>query len=198
MSDNKNSSLTIITGPMFAGKTEELLRQIHRCQYAQKGYLVFKPSLDNRYSSAWEIVSHNNKETKAIIVSKSEEIRNHLKPDTELIFLDEIQFFDDEIIGVLNDLANQGYQVIGAGVDKNFRGEPFNDVMKSLLAMADYVHKLTAICQVCKKEASLSQRIIDGRPARYDNPTVLVGGQETYEARCRKCHVCVKNEYGKK
>jgi thymidine kinase len=187
----KKGSLTVITGPMFAGKTEELLRLIRRTQYAHKPHLVFKPHLDNRNTSGAKINSHQNNQNEAIIITHSQEIKNHLTPLIEVIFIDEIQFLDTGIIKLLNNLASQNLEIVVAGLDKNFRGEPFNEVIKTLLTQADQVIKLTAICQFCKKEATFSQRIINGQPARYDDPLILVGGEEKYEARCRQCHVIV-------
>ena len=181
--------MKIITGPMFAGKTEELLRQINYLQYAKKSYLVFKPEVDNRHVTP-EVISHQNNRVQALIISSGQEIEKYLTPNIEMIFIDEIQFFSPEIAKILLNLVRQGYQIIASGLDKNFRGEPFNETIKSLLALADYVEKLTATCQSCQKEASFSQRIINGQPARYEESLILVGGQEKYEARCQKCHIC--------
>ncbi|CAJ0844893.1 3821_t:CDS:2 [Entrophospora sp. SA101] len=159
---NKKGSLTIITGPMFAGKTEELLRQIRRVQYAQKEILIFKSSLDNRYS-ATEITSHINNKTAATIISKSKEIHTHLKkkPKTKVIFLDELHFFDPKIVKTLNKLAKEGYQITATGLDQDFRGKPFENT-SFLLALAEKVIKLTAICRVCNGEANMTQRLIGG------------------------------------
>ncbi|CAH1764174.1 23392_t:CDS:1 [Entrophospora sp. SA101] len=189
---NKKGSLTIITGPMFAGKTEELLRQIRRVQYAQKEILIFKSSLDNRYS-ATEITSHINNKTAATIISKSKEIHTHLKkkPKTKVIFLDELHFFDPKIVKTLNKLAKEGYQITATGLDQDFRGKPFENT-SFLLALAEKVIKLTAICRVCNGEANMTQRLIGGQPALTTDPVILVGGQEAYEARCRSCHIVGK------
>ncbi|CAJ0836271.1 2044_t:CDS:2 [Entrophospora sp. SA101] len=191
-SPNKKGNLTIITGPMFAGKTEELLRQIRRAQYAQKEILIFKPSLDNRYS-ATEITSHLNNKITATIVSKSKEIYTYLKkqPKTEIIFLDELHFFDQKVVKVLNKLAKQGYQAIAAGLDQDFRGKPFENT-SFLLALAEQVIKLAAICRICNEEANMTQRLINGQPALATDPVILVGGLEAYEARCRSCHLVGK------
>ncbi|CAG8587487.1 9026_t:CDS:2 [Funneliformis caledonium] len=188
------SKLTIITGPMFAGKTEELLRRIHRCQISNNKYLLFKPSLDNRYSSA-EVVSHQKNKARAIVLQSSNEIDKYASQEKEqtIFFFDELQFFDEGISEKINFLLKRGFLVIGAGLDKNFRGEPFNEVMKTLLSLADEVIKLKAICQVCQGEASYTQRIISGQPAAFDSPLVLIGGQEGYEARCRQCYACPRS-----
>ena len=183
--------LKIITGPMFAGKTEELLRHIHRLKYAKQKYLVFKPQVDNRYTTT-EVISHQNNKVQAIVISNEREIEKYLTTDRETVFVDEVQFFPPEIASFLGKLVQQGHQVIVAGLDKNFRGEPFNETIKTLLALSDYVEKLTAVCQVCQKEASFSQRIINGQPACFHDPLILVGGSETYEARCRSCYVIQK------
>ncbi|CAI2165633.1 19239_t:CDS:2 [Funneliformis geosporum] len=188
------SKLTIITGPMFAGKTEELLRRIHRCQIAKNKYLLFKPSLDNRYSTA-EVVSHQKNKAQAIVLESSNEIDKYISQEKEqtILFFDELQFFDEGIGEKINFLLKKGFLVIGAGLDKNFRGEPFNEVMKSLLSLADEVIKLKAICQVCQGEASFTQRVISGQPAAYDSPLVLIAGQDGYEARCRQCYACPRS-----
>ncbi|RHZ37464.1 thymidine kinase [endosymbiont GvMRE of Glomus versiforme] len=193
-SPSKKGKLTIITGPMFAGKTEELLRQIRRAQYAQKKIVIFKPSLDNRYSET-EITSHINNKITAIVINKGEEteIRTYLKkkPETEIIFLDELHFFDQEIVKILNKLVKQGHQVIAAGLDQDFRGRPFKSTA-FLLALAEKIVKLTAICRVCNEEATMSQRLISSRPALATDPVILPGGEKIYEARCRSCHVVNK------
>ncbi|CAG8585327.1 15743_t:CDS:2, partial [Cetraspora pellucida] len=191
--DKKIGYLKVITGPMFAGKTEELLRHVHRLQRTKKKYLVFKPQVDNRHTTS-EVISHQKNKTEALIVNSRQEIKKYLHNDIETIFIDEIQFFPLEISSFLCNLTQQGYQIIVAGLDKNFRGEPFNETIKILLALADYVEKLTAICQVCQKEASFTQRIINGQPARYHDPLILVGGQEAYEARCGSCYVIKDKE----
>ena len=183
----KDGWIEVITGSMFAGKTEELLRRIRRIEYAKKTILVFKPKIDNRYSEN-EVVSHNNERTKSIIVVNSQDILNHIDVLPYAVAIDEIQFFDRNIINVCESLADQGVRVIVAGLDRDFRGEPFG-VMPELLARAEYVTKLNAICQVCGAVATRTQRLINGEPANYNDPIVMVGAKETYEARCRQCHV---------
>lgn len=182
--------IEMITGPMFAGKSEELLRRINRLKYAKKNFVVFKPSIDNRYSET-EVVSHNKRAYKAYSISKGSDILKFVKPDTDVVCIDEVQFFDDSIIEVIDELANQGKRVICAGLDCDFKGDPFK-ISAILLAKAEYVTKLTAICCKCGREATLTQRLINGEPASIKDPVVLVGASEAYEARCRHCHVVKK------
>ncbi len=179
--------IEVICGSMYAGKTEELLRRIRRIEYAKKDIIVFKPKIDNRYSEN-EVVSHNNTRTKSFNVVEPKDIYEIV--GTRLpyaIAIDEIQFFDREILEVCDFYASRGVRVICAGLDTDFRGEPFG-VMPELLARAEYVTKLNAICQVCGGIATRTQRLINGEPADYDDPIVLIGAKESYEARCRHCH----------
>lgn len=183
----KDGWIEVITGSMYAGKTEELLRRIRRIEYAKRSVIVFKPKIDDRYSSC-EVVSHNNGRTKSVNVNKSDDILQYLvEPFPYAIAIDEVQFLDDKIIGVCERFANKGVRVIVAGLDRNFRGEPFG-VMPELLARAEYVTKLAAICSVCGAPATRTQRLINGAPANYSDPIILVGAKEQYEARCRHCH----------
>lgn len=179
--------IEVICGSMYAGKTEELLRRIRRIEYAKKTILVFKPKLDNRYSES-EVVSHNNERVKSINISNPKDILKYIDPLPYAIAIDEVQFLGEETIDVCETLANRGIRVILAGLDKDFRGEPFG-IMPELLARAEYVTKLNAICQVCGAPATRTQRIINGRPAKYSDPIILVGAKEHYEARCRHCHI---------
>lgn len=179
--------IEVICGSMYAGKTEELLRRIRRIEYAKKDIIVFKPKIDNRYSDN-EVVSHNNTRTKSFNVVDPSEIYTIV--GTRLpyaIAIDEIQFFNHEILDICNYYADRGVRVICAGLDTDFRGEPFG-IMPELLARAEYVTKLNAICQVCGGVATRTQRLINGEPADYDDPIILVGAKESYEARCRHCH----------
>ena len=180
--------IEVICGSMFAGKTEELCRRIRRIQYAKKDYIVFKPVIDNRYSKE-EVVSHNNTRVKSINVGSSNDIRKYLegKKLPYAIAIDEVQFFDKGVVALCEELADKGVRVICAGLDKDFRGEPFG-VMPELLARAEEVTKLNAICQKCGAIATRTQRIIDGKPAYYEDPVIVVGAKECYEARCRHCH----------
>ncbi len=179
--------LELICGSMFSGKTEELLRRIRRAEIARRKVQIFKPAIDNRYGLV-RVASHNGVAREdAVVVACAQDIVNRLEPDTEVVAIDEIQFFDDEVSHICTLLAGRGLRVIGAGLDQDFRGEPFGPI-PTLMSLAEYVDKLQAICVVCGAAASRTQRLIDGRPARYDDPIILVGGSESYEARCRSCH----------
>ncbi len=179
--------IEVICGNMYAGKTEELLRRIRRLEYAKKTVVVFKPKLDNRYSEG-EVVSHNNERIRSINISNPKDIMKYVDPLPYAIAIDEVQFLGPEVISICEELAYKGVRVIVAGLDKDFRGEPFG-IMPELLARAEYVTKLQAICQVCGAPATRTQRIINGKPAKYTDPVILVGAKEHYEARCRHCHV---------
>lgn len=178
--------IEVICGPMFAGKTEELIRRVIRMDYAKKKYLIFKPTIDDRYAID-SVVSHNKRKVKAICINNSKDIDKYLNEDIEAIIIDEVQFFDDGIIQKAHELAEAGLRVIVGGLDCDFRGIPFNNVAQ-LLAMAEKVTKLTAICVCCGEEATKTQRIINGMPAKFDDPIILVGEKESYESRCRRCH----------
>lgn len=178
--------IEVICGPMFAGKTEELIRRVIRMDYAKKNYVIFKPSIDNRYSES-EVVSHNKRKVNAICVASSEEFDKYITDDISAVIIDEVQFFDEAVIEKAHELAERGLRVICGGLDCDFRGVPFN-IVAQLLARAEKVTKLTAICVCCGEEATKTQRIINGMPARYDDPIILVGEKESYESRCRKCH----------
>lgn len=185
-----SGTIEVICGPMFAGKSEELLRRINRLVYAKKKFLVFKPSIDNRYSET-EVVSHNQHKYKAIALMDPKKILDYYENDLDAICIDEIQFFDEAIINVIDFYANHGVRVIVAGLDMDFKGDPFMITAK-LLAKAEYVTKLTAICTVCGKSATRTQRLINGEPASINDPVVLVGASESYEARCRHHHIVKK------
>jgi thymidine kinase len=182
----KDGWIEVITGPMFAGKTEELIRRVRRLEYANSNIIVFKPAIDNRYADN-EVVSHNDNRTRSISISKSSQIMDYIKVDTEVVAIDEIQFLDKDAVGICEYLANKGIRVIVSGLDRDFRGEPFS-FMPELLSMAEYVTKLSAICVKCHTPATRTQRIIDGKPANFNNPIVLIGAKDSYEARCRDCH----------
>lgn len=177
----------VICGPMFAGKTEELIRRVRRLEYAKKNVLIFKPKIDKRYSKT-EIVSHNNSKISSLRIESSKDILKYLKDDVDCVVIDEAQFLDEGIIDVAEHLADLGIRVIIGGLDRNFRGEPFGP-MPGLLAIAEIVDKLTAICVVSGDAATRTQRLINGEPAHYDDPTVLVAGKESYEPRSRNHHL---------
>lgn len=185
--EGKKGWVEVICGPMFAGKTEELIRRVKRMEYAHKNYMIFKPAIDNRYSES-EIVSHNKKSLKAINISHGSDIKRHLKENTQAIVIDEVQFFDASMLKYVMEFAKLGYRVICAGLDTDFRGEPFG-VIGQIMAVAENVTKLTAICDVCGDVATKTQRIIDGKPAFYNDPTILVGANDSYCARCRNHHI---------
>ncbi len=178
--------LEVICGCMFAGKTEELIRRINVLSFANKKMLIFKPMIDNRYSND-EIVSHAGTKIKSIVVERSMDILDHLTDEVQVIAIDEVQFFDKDIVKVCDALADAGKRVMVAGLDKDFRGEPFG-VMPELLTSAEFVTKLTAVCQRCGDPATRTQRLLDGKAANYNDPILLVGATDHYEPRCRHCH----------
>ncbi len=171
---------------MFSGKTEELIRRIRRALYARRSVQVFKHALDTR-SEFTEIRSHNGVLQEAVAVSSGDELLERVEPVTGVVAVEEAQFFDQGIVDACRRLADGGREVIVAGLDMDFRGQPFG-VVPALLAEADEVVKLRAICAVCGRDASRSQRLIGGEPAPASAPTILVGAEESYEARCRHCH----------
>lgn len=178
--------IEVICGSMFAGKTEELIRRITRIRLAKKEVIVFKPVIDDRYAKI-EVVSHSQRKVKSIPINNSSEILPNLTSKPYAVAIDEAQFFDEGLVDVIEKLANMGVRVIVAGLDLDFRGEPFG-IMPEILARAEYVTKLHAICQVCGEPATRTQRLIDNKPAYYDDPIILVSAQDKYEARCRHCH----------
>ncbi|MBI2122875.1 MAG: thymidine kinase [Armatimonadetes bacterium] len=179
--------IEVIVGSMFSGKSEELIRRVRRAQIARLRVQVFKPVIDSR-SGRQQIASHNGARIEAIPIAHSRELSEHLDPDATVVAIDEVQFLDDGIVGIAQHLADRGIRVIAAGLDMDFRGEPFGPVPQ-LLAQAEAVDKLQAICMVCGVPASRTQRIINGQPAHYTDPVIFVGAQEVYEARCREHHV---------
>jgi thymidine kinase len=178
--------IEVICGSMFSGKTEELIRRVRRAQIARQKVQVFKPSIDVRYSQG-QVASHNGALHSAVTVSGSEEIEALLEPDTNVVAIDEAQFFDEGVADLCRRLAHSGVRVIVAGLDLDFRGEPFGPVPR-LMAEAEMVDKLQAICVECGAPASRTQRMINGQPAAYDDPIIMVGAKDYYEARCRHCH----------
>lgn len=182
--------IEVICGCMFAGKTEELIRRINVLSYARKNILVFKPKIDDRYSTT-EIASHAGSKVPCIVISEAKEIINHVNYDTDVVAIDEVQFFDEDVVDICEYLADSGLRVMVAGLDKDFRGEPFG-VLPDLLTRAEFVTKLTAVCAKCGAPATRTQRIINGKPASFNDPIVLVGAKEAYEPRCRHCHEIVE------
>jgi thymidine kinase len=180
-------SIDVVCGSMFCGKTEELIRLLRRAEIARQIVQVFKPAIDIRYDSGVKVTSHAGMAFDAIPIKKASEILDKLNKDTTVVGIDEAQFLDEEIVQVAQTLADRGIRVIVAGLDTNFRGEPFGS-MPTLMAIAENVQKLHAICMKCGEPASRTQRLVNGRPARYDEPIVVVGAAEMYEARCRKHH----------
>jgi thymidine kinase len=178
--------IEVICGSMFCGKTEELIRRVRRAQIARQKVQVFKPTIDTRYTER-EVTSHNGVQIQAMPVENVTQIQAQIEEDTTVVALDEAQFFDDTIVALCEKLAIQGVRVIVAGLDMDFRGEPFGP-MPALMARAERVDKLQAICVVCGGPASHTQRLINNQPAAYDDPIILVGASEVYEARCRGCH----------
>jgi len=187
----KSGWLEVITGPMYCGKSEELIRRLRRVKIAKQKVKVFKPVLDNRYSKK-DVVSHSGNSIEAVPVDHPEEILERIDDTVDVVGIDEAQFFHEDLIEICEKLADQGIRVILAGLDRDFRNEPFGP-MPALMARAEYVNKLHAICIQCGEPASRTQRLIDGQPAAADDPVILVGASEVYEARCRSCHA-IKEE----
>ena len=178
--------LIVICGGMFAGKSEELIRLVRRSLYARKKVQVFKHALDDRFHRS-AVATHNGVQIDAVPVRNTQELISFIEPDTEVVAIEEAQFFDEKLIRLCVELADGGKTVIAAGLDQDFRRQPFG-IMPHLMAIADEVIKLRAICVVCGCPASHTQRLVDGRPAGWDEPTILVGAEDHYEARCRNCH----------
>ena len=179
--------IEVISGVMFSGKSEELIRRVRRGIIARRKVQVFKSHLDSRYAGLYNVTSHDGTTVEAAPVDSATEIFRQVRPETQLVAIDEAQFLDPEVVPIATTLAGRGVRVILAGTDTDFRGEPFGS-MGELMAVAEMVDKLQAICVVCGDPACRNQRLIDGKPARYDSPTIMIGGRESYEARCRHCH----------
>jgi thymidine kinase len=183
----EKGALEAIVGCMSCGKSEELIRRIKRAVIAKQSVIVFKPSLDSRTDEA-TIASRDGKQCAAVAIDKPSEVLERLNGGHQVVGFDEAQFFGPELVPVINQLLERGTRVIVSGLDTDFRGEPFG-IVPQVLALADSVTKLTAVCMRCGGQATRSQRLICGQPAPYDAPTIQVGGDEAYEARCRDCHV---------
>jgi thymidine kinase len=181
-----HGSIEVVCGSMFSGKTDELIRRMRRAVIARQKVQVFKPAIDVRYAVE-KVTSHAGADFDAIPVECARDIFSRLDADTTVVGVDEAQFFDEGILEVTGRLAERGIRVLVAGLDQDFRGEPFGP-MPALMAKAEHVDKLQAICMVCGDMASRTQRLVNGSPARYDDPVVIVGASELYEARCRQHH----------
>lgn len=184
--NHKTGSIEVVCGSMFSGKTDELIRRLRRAVIARQKVQVFKPAIDIRYAVE-KVTSHAGSDFDAIPVQNSAEIAERLDPMTTVVGIDEAQFFDEGIVEVARQMAERGIRVIVAGLDTDFRAEPFGP-MPIFMAVAEHVDKIQAICMVCGEPASRTQRLLDGKPARYDEPIVIVGAAEMYEARCRLHH----------
>jgi thymidine kinase len=178
--------ITVVTGSMFAGKSEELIRLARRSLYAKKKVQVFKPAVDDRYDQSM-VVTHMGVKHEAAPVSNVAELKRRVANDTDVVLIEEAQFFDVSLVELVVELADRGVEVILAGLDQDFRRQPFGP-MPELLAAADEVVKLRAICMKCGAPASHTYRMIEGKPAHWDDPIVLIGATEAYEARCRRCY----------
>ena len=179
-------SVEVICGSMFCGKTDELIRRLRRATIAKQKVQVFKPAIDDRYEVI-KVASHAGSVFEAIPITKAGEILEKLDKDTTVVGIDEAQFLDDEIVDIVEAIGRKGIRVIVAGLDLNFKGEPFG-CMPVLMARAEQVDKLQAICMVCGEPASRTQRLVNGKPARFNDPVIIVGASEMYEARCREHH----------
>ena len=179
--------IEVIAGVMFSGKSEELMRRVRRAVIARKRVQVFKSRLDDRYAGLFAVSSHDGRSVDAVPVDSARQIAMRVDPAAHVIAVDEAQFLDADIVALATSLADRGRRVILAGTDTDFRGEPFG-AMPQLMAVAEMVDKLHAICVLCGNPASRNQRLIGGRPASYDSPTIMVGAADSYEARCRACH----------
>lgn len=181
-----SGAVEVIVGSMFSGKTDELIRRLRRATIAKQKVQVFKPAIDDRFAEA-KVTSHAGNDFDALPIQSSAQILDHLDPDTTVVAVDEAQFFDPDIIQIIQSMADNGMRVIAAGLDTDFRGEPFGPI-PTIMAQAERVDKLHAICMVCAEEASRTQRLLNGEPAHFDDPVVVIGASELYEARCRKHH----------
>jgi thymidine kinase len=182
--------LEVISGSMFSGKSEELIRRVRRSELANLTISVFKHRFDDRTSIEY-ISTHNGDKLKAIALENPEDIKQFITEETHIIAIDEVQFFDASIVRTILDLVEDGKKVIAAGLDLDFRGVPFGPI-PPLLAIADRITKLYAVCMTCGNDAHYSQRLIDGRAAKFDDPIVLIGAQDVYQARCRDCFIIDK------
>lgn len=183
----------VIAGSMFSGKSEELIRRVRRAIIAKKRVQVFKSHLDNRYTGTFAVGSHDGRTVEAMPVDSAAQVAARIEESTQVVAIDEVQFLDEGIVDLATGLADRGIRVILAGIDTDFRGQPFGP-MPRLMCLAEVVDKLHAICVLCGMPASRNQRLINGEPAHWDSPLIMVGGTESYEARCRSCHTVLKGD----
>lgn len=191
-----NGRIEIVTGCMFSGKTQELIHRSQRAEISGKNVLGFKPEIDDRYNKD-KISSHTGVKIDAVTINSEDDVCEQVmdfvsqyeqqNDNIDVIMIDEVNLFSDEIITAVDKLAKNSYRVILSGLDQNFRGEPF-DPVPDLMAIADHIEKRKAVCEECGEPATKTQKLIDGKPASYDDPTIDVGGDEKYEPRCRDCH----------
>lgn len=189
---HRTGRVEVICGSMFSGKTEELIRRARRASIARQKVQVFKPEIDTRYNGT-AVTSHSGIDHDAVPVKSAQAILGQREDDTTVIAIDEAQFFDYSIVEVVETLASQGVRVILSGLDLDFRGKPFGP-MPDLMSIAEEVLKLHAICMLCGEEASRTQRLVNGQPAYFDDPIIMVGAAEKYEARCREHHYVPRRE----
>ncbi len=187
--------IEVISGVMFSGKSEELIRRVRRAIIARKKVQVFKSHLDARYAGIYSVSSHDGRTVQAMPADSAAQIALQIDPMANVIAIDEAQFLDDGVVPLVTSLASRGRRVIVAGTDTDFRGEPFG-CMPQLMAISEVVDKLHAICVLCGGPASRNQRLIGGQPAPYDSPQIMVGGTESYEARCRMCFSAPRKNVG--
>jgi len=190
--EHKTGWIEVVCGVMFSGKSEELIRRIKRAVIAKQKVQVFKPDIDNRYDPL-SINSHSGVKIQAVSIKQTDNILNFIDEDTDVVAIDEIQFFHEDIIPQIENIAKQGKRVILAGLDLDFRGEPFG-IMPQIMCIAEYVDKLHAICVKCCSPATRTQRLINSKPAHYHDPIILVGASDSYEPRCRDCHRIIKTD----
>lgn len=190
MHSDRPGRLEVVAGVMFSGKSEELIRRVRRALIARRRVRVFKSHLDARYEGLQHVSSHTGISIDAVAIDRADEILRQIEEPgrVDVVAIDEVQFLDAGVVEVVTHLAERGVRVICAGTDTDFRGEPFG-MMGHLMAIAEEVTKLQAICVVCGDLASRNQRIVGGEPATWNMPVVMVGGTESYEARCRRCFV---------
>ncbi len=177
--------LEVVCGPMFSGKSEEMIRRLRRAEIAGQKVVVFKPQIDDRYDAA-DVVSHAGVRMRAIPVGSVADVLQRAE-GYDVVGIDEVQFFEATVIEAAQSLADRGVRVICAGLDQDFRRLPFGP-MPELLSRAEFVDKLQAVCQCCGGPATTTQRLLDGEPAPYEGETIVVGARDAYEARCRDCH----------